>query len=281
MPTFKLSINLSLAGPQPVEACLPVARRALEMVGKEAQARWKNMIETSDKIHDRWKGDYINSIIVEMAAPLQVSVYSEWEYAYEIENGRPSRDLKRMLDTSMKVRVSTSKKNAGKRYLIIPFRHTLKSMPAAVQSAAKMLTKSQVTGMGLRVSGQVRNDLKGRWGTVAQDRERRGAGVSPHSGFLVSQRKYLWGGRLPDGLALKEASHHKTDRFAGMVRMNASSGKSRSSVYLTFRTMMEGSPGWVTKPVPGVFQMPELAREIEPFAQSSITEALRKMPAMS
>jgi hypothetical protein len=49
------------------------------------------------------EGRYVQSLTVENTGPLQVSVYSDWKYAYEIENGRPSRDLKRMLDTSMKV----------------------------------------------------------------------------------------------------------------------------------------------------------------------------------
>ena len=280
MTQFRIAVDMADVGAQAVAiinaAVLPRLNQAVRAVVTATQANWSEAVHRA-KLWQGEKDAYAASIQAKMVGDFEGLVWSDYKYAREIDDGRPARDLKKYLDTSSKVRRTKD----GRRFLIIPFRHTLKSMPAAVQSAAKMLTKSQVTGMGLRVSGQVRNDLKGRWGTVAQDRERRGAGVSPHSGFLVSQRKYLWGGRLPDGLALKEASHHKTDRFAGMVRMNASSGKSRSSVYLTFRTMMEGSPGWVTKPVPGVFQMPELAREIEPFAQSSITEALRKMPAMS
>ena len=70
-----------------------------------------------------------------------MSVYSDWKYAYEIENGRPSRDLKRM-HLTMKVRVSTSKKNAGKRYLTIPFRHSCRRCPGRLRSAARLLTKS-------------------------------------------------------------------------------------------------------------------------------------------
>lgn len=157
-------------------------------------------------------------------------------------------------------RVSTSKKNAGKRYLIIPFRHTLSSMPAAVRGGAKLLTKSQVTGMGVRQSGTGAWDIKTR------------------APLLVPQRKYKWGDRLPSGLALKKADHHKTDIYAGMVRMNTSAGKGKSSAYLTFRTMMEGSAGWITKPVPGVFHIPRLAKDIEPLACQLLQSALR-LPA--
>jgi hypothetical protein len=257
MATFKLSLNVfvqEVPTQADVQTC---ARRALQMIGLEARARWVDLIEQSPSIPQAQKADYVQSLVVEQTGPLQVSVYSDWKYAYEIESGRPSLDLKRMLDTSPKVRVSTSKKNAGKRYLIIPFRHTLSSMPATVRTGAKLLTKSQVTGWGMRQSGT------GGWD------------VKTKAPMLVTQRKYKWGDKLPAGLALKKAEHHKTDIYAGMVRMNTSAGKGKSSVYLTFRTMMEGSAGWVTKPVPGLHHMPLLARDIEPMARQILQSALR------
>jgi hypothetical protein len=63
-----------------------------------------------------------------------------------------------------------------------------------------------------------------------------------------------------------------------MVRMNTSAGKAKSSAYLTFRTMMEGSAGWITKPVPGVFHVPQLAKDIEPMARQLLQSAVR-LPA--
>ena len=260
MATFKLSLNVSVQG-TPIQAdALSHARRALQKIGMETRSRWAELIEQSPSIPREQKADYVQSLTVENTGPLQVSVYSDWKYAYEIENGRPSRDLKRMLDTSMKVRVSTSKKNAGKRYLIIPFRHSLASMPGPVRSAAKMLTKSEVTGMGKRQSGTGAWDIKTK--APAQ----------------VAQRKYKWGDKLPAGLALKKADHNKTDIYAGTVRMNTSAGKAKSSAYLTFRTMMEGSAGWITKPVPGVFHVPQLAKDIEPMARQLLQSAVR-LPA--
>ncbi len=260
MATFKLSLNVFIED-SPIQADVHhQAHRALQAIGLEARARWVDLIEQSPSIPQEQKADYVRSLTVETTGPLQVSVYSDWKYAYEIENGRPSRDLKRMLDTSLKVRVSTSKKNAGKRYLIIPFRHTQASMPAPVRTAARMLTKSEVTGMGMRQSGTGAWDIKTK------------------APLLVAQRKYRWGDHLPAGLALKQAPHHKTDRYAGMVRMNTSAGKGKSSAYLTFRTMMEGSAGWITKPVPGVFHVPQLARDIEPMARQLLLSAVR-LPA--
>lgn len=257
MAIFRLDFHVTVSNATPPADILPKARHALQRIGLDARARWADMIEQTPSIPREQKAEYIASLTVEQTGPLQVSVYSDWKYAYEIENGRPSRDLKRMLDTSMKVRVSTSKKNAGKRYLVIPLRHSLNSMPGPVRAAVKMLKKSEVTGMGARQSGT------GAWD------------IQTKAPFLVPQRKYRWGDRLPAGLALKASPHHKTDRYAGMIRMNTSAGKGRSSAYLTFRTMMEGSPGWVTKPVPGVYHVKSVAAEIEPIAKAMLQDALK------
>ena len=256
MAVFKLSLDIHISGDSPMEDCVPVVRRALERIGMIAHARWLNMIQQEPGIPEERRKPYQTSIVVEKTGPLQVSVYSDWKYAYEIENGRPSRDLKRMLDTSLKVRVSTSKKNAGKRYLIIPFRHNVDSMPGNVQKLAQSMRKSSVPSMGQRLSGT------GAWD------------VETKAPALVAQRKYKWGDRLPAGLALKQAPHHKTDRYAGMVRFKADSGKGKSSVYLTFRTMMEGSAGWITKPVPGCLHIPQLEREIETMTREMLTTGL-------
>ena len=260
MAVFKLSLGITISGDSPIEEALPFVRRAMERIGYETHARWRDMIQQDPKIREAWRKPYQSSIVLEKTGPLRFSIYSDWTYAYEIENGRPSRDLKRMLDTSLKVRVSTSKKNAGKRYLIIPFRHTQASIPAPVRTAARMLTKSEVTGMGMRQSGTGAWDIKTK------------------APLLVAQRKYRWGDKLPAGLALKKADHNKTDIYAGTVRMNTSAGKAKSSAYLTFRTMMEGSAGWITKPVPGVFHVPQLAKDIEPMARQLLQSAVR-LPA--
>lgn len=257
MAVFKLSLGITISGDSPVEEALPLVRRAMERIGYETQARWRNLIQQDPKIRGEWREPYQASIALENTGPLRFSIYSDWKYAYEIENGRPSRDLKRMLDTSLKVRVSTSKNNAGKRYLIIPFRHNVDSMPSNVQKLAQSMRKSSVPSMGRRLSGT------GAWD------------VETKAPALVAQRKYKWGDRLPAGLALKQAPHHKTDRYAGMVRFNADSGKSKSSVYLTFRTMMEGSAGWITKPVPGCLHIPQLEREIETSMRDMLTTALK------
>lgn len=256
MAIFSLNLTLTLPAESPLDGVMPQTRRTLDRIGLLARERWADKIQQA-KLPQEVKAEYIASLTIESSGPMQVSVYSDYEQAYNIENGQPSRDMKRMLDTSMKVRVSTSKKNAGKRYLVIPFRHTLNAMPAPVQATAKLLLKSSVVGMGVRQSGT------GAWSPKTR------------APYLVPRRIYKWGDRLPAGLAMKSSAGHKTDRYAGMVRMGTSAGKGRSSAYLTFRTMMEGSSGWITKPVPGIYQVKQVVQEIEPIAKAMLEDALR------
>jgi len=56
-----------------------------------------------------------------------------------------------------------------------------------------------------------------------------------------------------------------------MVRMDTSTGKAKSSAYLTFRTLAEGSPGWIQKAKPGLWILRGVAAGIE----SEIPEILR------
>lgn len=256
MAIFSLNLTLTLSAESPLDGVMPQTRRTLDRIGLLARERWADKIQQA-KLPPEVKAEYIASLTIESSGPMQVSVYSDYEQAYNIENGQPSRDMKRMLDTSMKVRVSTSKKNAGKRYLVIPFRHTLSSMPTAVRAAAKSLSQSSVVETGFRQSGT------GAWNPKTR------------APYLVPRRIYAWGDRLPAGLAMKSSTQHKTDRYAGMVRMNTSAGKGRSSAYLTFRTMMEGSAGWITKPVPGIYQVKQVVQEIEPIAKAMLEDALR------
>ena len=207
MATFKLSLNVFIEDSPIRGRRAPQARRALQAIGLEARAKWVDLIEQSPSIPQEQKADYVRSLAVETTGPLQVSVYSDWKYAYEVENGRPSRDLKRMLDTSLKVRVSTSKKNAGKRYLIIPFQHTQTSIPAPVHRGEN----AHEVGSDWDGHATVRHRGLGRH----QDEGSGACGPEKvQIGVTVCQRAWR-----------QQAPHHKTDRYAGMVRMNTSAGK--------------------------------------------------------
>jgi hypothetical protein len=204
-----------------------------------------------------WEGEraaYAASITTRMTGPYAGEIVSDYKYVEDIETGRPAYDMKRMLNTSMKVRVSKK----GKRYLIIPIRHNTPgstahapAMPKNVYAAARQLAPSRITGHGRRLSGTGAYHIPSR------------------SPYTVRSRQYAWGGRLEAGHDRKLLPGKK-DRYAGMVRFAAGKG----STYLTFRVMVEGSSGWVKRPKPGLHIAKAVAQSLERDAASLFPQAL-------
>ncbi len=211
---FKASVNVNLDGlKEDVKARVSVA---VERAAQKAVQVWDRAIFDA-KLSPYDKDAYRASLKYNMLGDFAAEVFTDFRYAEDIERGRPARDQKVMLQTSKKTRVVKRGKNAGSKYLIIPFRHNIpnneshaKAMPDLVYAQAKMLTKSRILSVGTRISA---------------------------TGHSVAQNKYEWGERLPEGLMPKLKPHHTTDIYAGMVRFDTSSGKQKSSSYLTFRIM--------------------------------------------
>lgn len=244
-------------------AVMPQLSLAVRKVTEATSLRWKDAVYKAPL----WAGEksaYVDSIRWRMVGDFSGEVSSDFKAAAEIDAGRPARDMKRMLDTSLKVRVSASKKNAGKRYLIIPFRHNIpgndalaRPMPAAVYDLAKDLHPSKIFGQTQRPSGT------GAWG------------IKSKKPLLVRQNQYSWGGRLPAGLAPKLSPKHATDPYAGMVRMKTNAkGSPRSSAYLTFRVMMEGSPKWIVPAKPGLHLVQGVVSTMQPLAEVAFKKAV-------
>lgn len=266
-PAYQISVDLSEildAIESPITAqVLPTVHQAVRALASETAYRWKDAVAKAPL----WQGDkapYIASIQTRMEGDFTAVVETDFKDAGPIETGRPARDLKQMLDSSLKVRVVHAGKNAGKRYLVIPFRHAIpgptasaQAMPVEIYQLAKTLAPSKVACNTFRLSG-----------TGAYDRKTRQL-------ITVPQKLYSWGGRLPAGLAPKMKANAKTDRYAGMVRFDTSTGGAKSSAYLTFRVMMEGSPGWVVKPKPGLYLAQGVAEEIERAAPAVFAAAFK------
>lgn len=232
---------------------------AVQSVIETGEERWKRAALKAPL----WDGErraYAASISSRMTGPYSGEIVSDYKYVQDIESGRPPYDLKRMLDTSMKVRVSKK----GRRYLIIPFRHNVpgadalaRPMPAAVYGQARRLAPSAITGHYARRSGT------GAWDMKTKEPAR------------VRARRYVWGGRLPAGLAPKLQAHHKADPYAGMVRFKAETGAGgRSSTYLTFRIMAEGQPGWVIPARPGLWIARAVATSLDRTAAQDFSAAI-------
>ena len=183
-------------------------------------------------------------------------------YAEAIEKGSPQRDLHRILSSSLRVRVSKK----GLRYLIIPFRWGTPgtvtmghSMPQAVHDWWQAgRTTSAVTGLFRRPSG-----------TGAYD-------IATRELVTVPAWRYRWGDRLGTAdLHAMGASAQQTKRMAGMVnfRKPAAVGGKAHSQYVTFRTMVEGSPGWISPAQRGEWPAKLTAEKLTPTAEQVIRAA--------
>lgn len=232
---------------------------AVRMTAGEIQNEWQQQIYHALPIRDSWTQERnraaVDSIKTEDTGPFSSTISSNHPAVLGIEQGAPARDMKQMLQTSTRTKVSKQ----GEKYLTIPFRHNTPgqgalapAMPTRIHNQASQLSPSTVTGKGLRVGA---------------------------NGDVAPKLKYLWGGRLPAGLAPKLRPSHKTDPYAGMTRFNTGSGKQRSSAYLTFRVMHQGATGWIVQAKPGLFIARDLAQQGQRVLSDRIGDILRSVGA--
>ncbi len=259
--SLSLSVDLSQlleAGQQVTQDIRNRAAQVVAAVAEQATYQWKDKVFKA-RLWSGEKTPYVASITWESRGPLEAVVQSDYALAEEIESGRPARDLKLNIAKSRKARATKT----GVKYLIIPFRHNTPTasgagahapqMPRAIYALAKSLAPSRVLPAG----------------------SKKPATRLSATGFTVPQHSYDWGGRLPAGLVPKKKESHKTDIYAGMVRFNTSSGKSKSSAYLTFRIMSENSSGWIVPARPGLYLAKGVTDNLGPLFQQAMREAVR------
>jgi hypothetical protein len=208
-------------------------------------------------INDR-TGTYLRSITMTMTGDFSALVSSNAPYAEAIESGSPARDMKTMLNSSLKVRVAKD----GTRYLIIPFRWNLpnsvmgNSMPQAVHNwwVSDTRENSHITGSYRRVSGTGAYDMKTR------------------KQLTVPGWNYHWGTRLGENdLAGLGLGDRMTKQLQGMVRFRNPKPKEagQNTQYLTFRVMSEKSSGWIAKAQPGRYPARTVAEAIRAQAEKT------------
>lgn len=275
MAEFKISVDLSgiaSAGAIVNQQVLPLLSQAVRVVAQQTAINWQEAVQRA-KLWSGEKDAYSASIEMKMTGPFSALVWSDYKNAEEIETGRPPRDLKKMLGTSLKVRVSKK----GRRYLIIPFRHSTPgndalgpAMPPSVYEMAKDMAPSSITGQGTRLSGT------GAYGITSRQR------------LTVPKNVYNWGDRLDVmtwtrkynatfGGAAGKISEKTMGRYQGMYRFNTTTpGGSQSSTYLTFRVMSEGSPGWIVPAQPGLYLAKKTSDDMQPIATEAFGEAVKR-----
>lgn len=260
---------------------LPLLNQAVRAIAAQTSADWKEAVYRA-KLWSVEKDAYAQSIKWEMTGDFSAYVSTDYKHASDIETGRPPRDLKKMLDTSLKVR----RTEGGKRFLVIPFRHNTpgnaahsKAMPGAVYNLAKSMTPSRVLSTGQRPSGEVTH-LSPKTGMHPSSKQTPFlSNPKTKQASMVASRKYAWGGRLTAAM-LKDAGLSKTEakRYAGMVKMDATTpGGSKSSSYMTFRIMMDGQTNkWIVPAQPGQYLARNVAQAMQPKAEAAFKAAVKK-----
>ena len=262
--SFGISVDLPSAGNLPfTRDGLPHLARAVEEVTAAALALWQGYASgapmPNGKVVQNGTGEYLRSILTRELGDFAGEVFTDAPIADSIENGVPERDLKRLLASSLKVRLSRD----GHRFLVIPFRHNTpgsamgKAMPEAVHSWWQHpdRKRSAVVGMYLRPSG-----------TGAFD-------INTRQPLTVPARRYVWGSRLEKSdLAKLGVTGPAARHMAGMVnfRRPGTQGGAAQSRYISFRTMSERSkPGsWIAKARPGMHPAQTVSDQIRPEAET-------------
>lgn len=262
---------------------LPLMRQAVEAVAEQGANDWREAVNRA-KLWSGEKDAYAQSITWRMTSDdgLTAVIEADYKHAAEIETGRPARDLKKMLDTSSKVRRTLD----GRRFLVIPMRQNTPgnsahavSMPAGVHALAKKMTPSRVTGMGQRESGEV-VALHPAYG-MSKGRPNSNFMSDPKTKqhFLVASRSYAWGDRVTKAM-LRDAGVDASTvkRYAGMVKMQTTTpGGKKSNGYMTFRIMMDGQAGkWVIPSKPGLFLVKKVADDLRPRAEAAFAGAVQR-----
>jgi hypothetical protein len=255
---------------------MPLVHQTVKAVTFQTAENWKAAVYKA-KLWSGEKDAYANSIKAEMVGDFSGLVTADYKHAAAIETGRPPRDLKEMLNTSLKVRRTLD----GRRFLVIPFRHNTpgntahaSDMPDHVYEQAKLLKASTIVRETKRLSGEVTRISPAYGMQRARSQPRFLSDIGTRKAALVNQNVYAWGQRLLPG-NMGPNPKGKVDRFAGMVRFDTSSGKQKSSSFMTFRVMVEGSKGWVVPAQPGQFIARNVARDMQPKAEDAFQAAMK------
>lgn len=263
---IRVDLPYRIEADAPLPAVFPTLAEAVLQMAQFAQQQWIAYATGAPLPDGRmipsWtggNGEYARSITLIQRDALEYRVESNYVTADQIESGFPAYDMKNALRTSLKVRINKK----GGRYLIIPFRHGTPGtvgfssvMPVHVHEVARGLAASRVTG-----SRSVPNVIG------VHDLNTRAL-------IDVTRHSYKWGGKLGTSGASKLRPHHKTDPFSGLYRFDAPEGG--HSQFLTFRTMTEGSKGWIRGAQPGYWPAMEVSRQVERAAPAIFQAALER-----
>lgn len=258
----------------------PTLAQAVERLTQAAHEQWTRYalgapLPDGGVITAR-SGEYARSIMLRRLGDFAGEVFSELPYADAIEQGRPARDLHDLLHSSLKVRIS----KAGKRYLIVPFRFGTPGtsmggnvMPDAVHQWWQGKEASHVTGAKTRLYGAR------SWESMAPLSHPLLSDRRTRAPLTVAARTYHWGARLDAGTLAALGIHgQQQKRMAGMTnfKVPGAEGGASHSGFITFRVMVEGSPGWRVPAQPGRHPARAVSEVLQPVAEAAFKAALEE-----
>lgn len=257
---------------------------AMKTAGNYVMNEW---IRTAETKFTHSNGGYAQGIVDGVKYPYQndplhFAIIHTQPYALYLEQGYEPYDMKKMLETSSKVRISKK----GHKYLVIPFNHgnpnavTKNAMPDDIYKQAKTLNQSVVTGRFMEGIQQGAKTF------------REAQILRAHNPNKVERNKYMWGGRLTDN----------TPRsiYDGMVRFNSDVQSVRAtytketsigkftinktvtqktgntySTYFTFRVMSEISEGWQNRGMRPMNILKETKERVEAPVKNLIAQGIK------
>jgi hypothetical protein len=261
---------VNLAKDVPFSRVFPNLLQALNLIAINHAIQWRKFtmgeqIPGAPRVINS-RGDYTRSIHADLSKEQLKAVWSNGPWTDQIEKGHPEIDLKPGLLHGPKARMG---KNGP--YNIVPFRHgipnSLKSNNPMPQDLYNMMRRETnkldkiraATGHGTGTS-RIVGKGPGVWQRV--------------SGAQDVKNNYQWGFRLPASKGgipeTKQTSQGdytwKTGKHSGMVRMDTSTKKARSSEYITFRVVSYKSDpaSWIVPkqdPIPIREKVVEILKE--------------------
>ncbi len=250
----------------------PLLNQAVRAVAEQTRNDWVEEVYRA-KLWAGEKDAYAATITWRMTGDFTAIVESNYKHDQAIETGRGPYDLKRMLNTSTKVRRTED----GRRFLVIPMRHSMAKLQAAgLYDHAKSLEASMITGQSLRASGEVTHLSPKAGMSPAAPNKQTPFLSNPKTGssMMVPQNQYAWGQKLSKA----DAGQHKWAQ--GLYRFDTSTpGGAKSSAFMSFRIMVEGSQGWIIPAQPGQHLARKVQEKMQPKAQKAFSMAIKRQLA--
>lgn len=265
MSQYAIGVELEIPGNAPITADvfqnLAAAVRHVTLLAHQEWSEYAlgKQLPNGMVIRNR-TGQYAQSLMMRETGPFSGEVFSALHYAKYIEEGSPAHDMKKMLDSSVKVRLTKD----GRRYLIIPIRHDKYNTPDDVMSWWSNKRTSSVIGTFKRLSGTGAYNIQTR------------------KLVTVPGWRYSWGDRLNKndlaGLGIAGATAKRLQGMVKMVNPGGAAGggakKGSHSQLMTFRVMVEGSKGWMAKATPGKYPARTVSESIKPLAEDLFRAAV-------